>query len=147
MVSFIPDETTGSDELYTLCKIVAHSEARKYILNKEQIDRMWVMSRELFLDTVVYRQHLTIISECANKCSRSLMSAMYPSTKMILTPTMTAAFGYGNCNLKTLQVKNFGPPDLRDSLTSLYTSLPCLGSTSPYNWRREICALAISFGR
>lgn len=92
IASLISEEITGSDELHAFCKTIAHSEAREYILNKEQTDRMWIMSRELFLDTVVYRQYLTILSECANKSSRSLMSAMYPGTKKFLTPTMTAAF-------------------------------------------------------
>ena len=92
IASLIPEEISGSDELHALYKTIAHNEAQEYILNKEQTDRMWIMSRELFLDTVVQRQYLTIISECSNKCRRSLTNAMYPGTKKFLTPTMTAAF-------------------------------------------------------
>jgi hypothetical protein len=91
MVSLIPEEIKGSDELHTFCKTVAHSEAREYILNKEQTDRIWIMSRELFLDTVVHRQYLTIISKCVNQCRQYQMSAMYTGSKKFFTPTMTAA--------------------------------------------------------
>ena len=92
IVSLISEEINGSDELHTLCKTVAHSEAQEYILNKEQTDQIWILSREIFLDTVLHKQYLTIMSECAIHGRRTLMSAMYPGAKKFLTPTMTAAF-------------------------------------------------------
>ena len=92
LASLIPEEINGSDELHTLCKTVARSEAQEYILNKEQTDQLWILSREIFLGTVFHKQYLTIISECAIHSRRTLMSAMYPGAKKFLTPTMTAAF-------------------------------------------------------
>lgn len=53
---------------------------------------MWILGRELFLDTSVQRQFLRIVNICGSKCPPSYMTSLYPTTEAFLTPTMLAAF-------------------------------------------------------
>jgi hypothetical protein len=92
IASLITEEYRGGDQLHDLLKRAAIAETREYILDKEQTERMWIMSRELFLDTSVQRQFLRIVSSCKTKCHVTFMGSVFPTMEAFFTPTMLAAF-------------------------------------------------------
>lgn len=90
--SLITQESPGGDQLPNLLKRIADDEVREYVLDREQTEKIWIMGRELFLDTSVQRQFLRIVTICGSKCPPSYMNSLYPTTEAFLTPTMLAAF-------------------------------------------------------
>ena len=90
--SLITQEIPGGDQLHNLLKRIADDEVREYVLDREQTEKMWIMGRELFLNTSVQRQLLRIETVCGSKCPPSHMNSLYPTTEAFLTPTMLAAF-------------------------------------------------------
>jgi hypothetical protein len=54
IVSSIRSESAGAKGLYLFLREVANQVTLQYILNLEQVEKMWNMSREIFLDSPVH---------------------------------------------------------------------------------------------
>jgi len=93
VASFITREYSGGAEIYRLLKAVSNQSTAEYDLDREQTEKMWTMGREIFLDSPVHREFLTIISQCARQCKTDLLSYAYPPESSNFLPTvMMAAF-------------------------------------------------------
>ncbi|KAH8670452.1 hypothetical protein BGZ60DRAFT_430889 [Tricladium varicosporioides] len=93
VASLITKEYSGGAEIYRLLKTVANQATAEYNLDKEQTEKMWTMGREIFLDSPVHREFLTIISQCAMQCNTDILRYAYPPDSSDFLPTvMMAAF-------------------------------------------------------
>jgi hypothetical protein len=91
--SLITREYDGGKEIHRLLKTIANQVTAQYVLDMEQSEKMWTMGREIFLDSPVHREFLTIISQCAAQCKSGLLSYAYPPGSADFLPTvMMAAF-------------------------------------------------------
>ena len=93
VASLITREYSGGAEIYRLLKTVSNGTTAEYDLDREQTEKMWIMGREIFLDSPVHREFLSVISKCASKCKTDLLSYAYPPVSSDFLPTvMMAAF-------------------------------------------------------
>ncbi|KAI9855805.1 MAG: hypothetical protein M1813_009614 [Trichoglossum hirsutum] len=93
VASLITREYSGGKEIHRLLKAVANRVTAQYVLDMEQSEKMWMMGREIFLDSPVHHEFLTIISQCAAQCNSDLLSYAYPPDQSdFLPPVMMAAF-------------------------------------------------------
>jgi hypothetical protein len=93
VASLIPSEYSGGNEIHRLLEAVANQGTAQYILDMEQSERMWVMGREIFLDSPIQREFLAIISQCAARCEMDFLSYAYPpDSSNFLPKVMIAAF-------------------------------------------------------
>ena len=66
-ISFIPVEHAAEDELHRLLTNVANLHTASYILNSEQCAEMWLLGREIFLDSPVQHEYLRIHAKCSTQ--------------------------------------------------------------------------------
>ena len=62
--SFIREEYAAEQELHRLLSSIASDQTAQFILNSEQCQRMWVMGREIFLDSPMHHEYLRICAQC-----------------------------------------------------------------------------------
>jgi hypothetical protein len=86
-------ELQGAKELHRLLKANASSQTSQYVLDEEQTEKMWLMGRELFFDSPVHQDFLSIVSRCQRSSKENLASAAYPDQATdFLAPMMMACF-------------------------------------------------------
>ena len=91
IASLIPDETAASDQLHTILKRIATTGTKEFVLDHEQTQKTWSKECEVFLDTAVQRQFLSIVKECVDNTSSSSLDSIFPSTGSFFVPTMIAS--------------------------------------------------------